>query len=399
MPVSNRAAVIDSLVTECGTPFYLLEWQPLVDRLATLEQALQGLPAFHLFSFKTCPVPALLQSWHRTRRGVEVVSEFELQGALRLRFQPADIVVNGVAKHRWLSAYSISGITVNFDSLLEVAELADLAAQNSWRIGLRFHPQAQRDPDDDRFPDQFGLDPSAAEQAVRLLRDRRLEVEVAHVHLGSNLSRSRLNRGLREIAELCLELGISPRVLDCGGGLPAGKSLPFGYRDTDPLTVEALATELRAVLSRLPSCREVWLENGRYLLAAAGTLIVRVRDVKDCDGIRFLICDGGRTNHALVSDWEPHELSTVPLRDGRLRPTVVCGPTCMAYDWLVRGSLSETISVGDLLAWHDAGAYHIPWETRFSHGLVPVVYVNEQGEARLVRRRESFSGYWDQWIQ
>jgi diaminopimelate decarboxylase len=198
---------------------------------------------------------------------------------------------------------------------------------------------------------------------------------------------------------LCWELGLSPSVFDCGGGLPAESILPNGYADPDPLTVDGLAAELRVVLSLLPSCREVWLENGRHLLAAAGTLIVSVRDIKDFDGIRFLICDGGRTNHALVSDWEPHRLSTVPMRNGAPRTTVVCGPTCMAYDWLFRGQLPDTISVGDCLLWHEAGAYHIPWETRFSHGLAPVIYVDERGMTRLVRQREPFNSFWDQWVQ
>ena len=32
--------------------------------------------------------------------------------------------------------------------------------------------------------------------------------------------------------------------------------------------------------------------------------------------VRYLICDGGRTNHALVSDWETHRLEVFPDRQG-----------------------------------------------------------------------------------
>jgi hypothetical protein len=44
----------------------------------------------------------------------------------------------------------------------------------------------------------------------------------------------------------------------------------------------------------------------------------------------------------------------------------------MAFDQLVRRQLPRSIRIGDRLIWFEAGAYHLPWETRFSHGLAEI---------------------------
>src|SRR5207237_1269198 len=80
----------------------------------------------------------------------------------------------------------------------------------------------------------------------------------------------------------------------------------------------------------------IWMENGRFITGRSAVLVVRVRDVKERPECRYLICDGGRTNHALVSDWEPHPLFVIPERNGRPVLTTVAGPTCMALDRTIR---------------------------------------------------------------
>ena len=98
----------------------------------------------------------------------------------------------------------------------------------------------------------------------------------------------------------------------------------------------------------------------------------------------------------LVSLWEHHSLLTFPRRTGPERLTTVNGPTCMAFDQLARRPLPAALCVGDKLLWLDAGAYHLPWETRFSHGLA-VVYWHEGEAMQCVRPAESFADWNQSW--
>jgi diaminopimelate decarboxylase len=125
------------------------------------------------------------------------------------------------------------------------------------------------------------------------------------------------------------------------------------------------------------------------LTRASACLAVSVIDAKCRAEGRYLICDGGRTNHALDADNGPHQVLTVPARDGLRVITTVCGPTCMTDDTLGRLPLPESVTAGDLVVWLDAGAYHLPWETRFSHGLCAVVWADESDRLFVARARET----------
>jgi diaminopimelate decarboxylase len=117
-------------------------------------------------------------------------------------------------------------------------------------------------------------------------------------------------------------------------------------------------------------------------------LAVRVLDVKDRRECRYVICDGGRTNHALAADDHPHVVKALAERGGPTRLTTVCGPTCMTDDRLGRFALPNNITVGDVLLWLDAGAYHLPWETRFSQGLCAIAWFGPDERLQIARPRE-----------
>ena len=220
-----------------------------------------------------------------------------------------------------------------------------------------------------------------------------------HFHLRTNVeSPAVYERAITEVAALCRAARFAPRILDCGGGWPPPQTRARdGRAFAADFDLAELAARYRRLLSRFPGLRELWLENGRWLTARSGVLAIRVVDVKQRRGLRQLICDGGRTNHALVSNWEQHELLTVPARRGPTCLTAVYGPTCMAFDQVACRRLPRAIRPGDGLVWLDAGAYHLPWETRFSHGLSAVLW-HEDNALRVARDAEDFTSWWKGWM-
>jgi hypothetical protein len=100
--------------------------------------------------------------------------------------------------------------------------------------------------------------------------------------------------------------------------------------------------------------------------------------------------------NALVSNWEQHRLEALEERLGEGVETVVHGPTCMAWDQIARQPLPSDLSPGDHLVWFEAGAYHLAWETRFSHGLAAVWWHDEKG-LQEARGADSFERWWGGW--
>lgn len=380
------------------TPFYLFAAGPVAAQVAELERLDVGRPVTQWFSAKTQPLPALLRWWERQGRPVEVVSEFELRLARAAGFAPGRILVNGPAKHRWLAGRRERGLRVNFDSLHELETLLPEAVRWGWDTGLRLHTAGEIDPENPAQSTQFGLRADEAARALERLRSAGLSPRILHFHLRTNLDDPGVLAGaLREAAALGRAHGWEPEVLDVGGGLPPPHGFTRGGRPlAKGLSPATYARTLRQGLAEFPGTREIWMEHGRFVCAGSGVLAVGVLDRKDWPEGCQLICDGGRTQHALVSTWERHDLWTLEPRRGRLLPTVVHGPTCMAFDQLGRHGLPGSVGPGDVLLWAEAGAYHLPWETRFSHGLAEVWWV-EDDTVRRVRRAESYAGYAGRW--
>ena len=395
-----RRLVRTALGHRVSTPFYVFAAAPIAaafDELRRVEQ-LVPVPTRHWLSCKTQPLLALLAWWRRQGRPIEVVSEFELLAARRAGFAPRDILVNGPAKHHWLPGHPLRGLRVNFDSRAELAALVPLARALDWSVGVRCLTDEEHDPEQPTAPTQFGLAPDEAVKALRWLRQAGLRLETLHFHLRTNVASAAVyGHALAEVAAVCRAAAFAPRHLDVGGGLP-----PPCVRDRQGQFLDArfdlaaLGRVYARGLDAFPGLRELWMENGRFVLARGGVLVTRVLEVKCRRGVRQLVCDGGRTLNALVSLWEQHGLFWLPARAGRRVETSVYGPTCMAFDQLARRPLPRSLRAGDHLIWLDAGAYHLPWETRFSHGLASVFWHDGKG-VTAVRMREDFVAWWGQW--
>lgn len=394
-----KRLVREALATDTPTPFYIFSAEPIAEALEELR-ALEPLavPVRHWLSCKTQPVAPLLRWWRRQGRPIEVVSEFEHRAARHEGFTTDDILINGPAKHRWLPRVAAPGLRVNFDSPGELKALLPLARRLRWRIGLRLRTSLEHDPENPTFPTQFGFEPAEAGAALRQLKRAGLAAETLHFHLRTNVANAAIyEQAIAEAHAFCQAANWWPQFLDCGGGLPPRHTLGHGGNE---FAAGFPQTEFRAALRRqLPrftGLRELWLENGRFVSARAGVLVVTVLDVKERAGLRQLICDGGRTLNALVSNWEEHGLFSVPERGGAPLLTAVHGPTCMAFDQLTRRPLPRGLRAGDRLVWLEAGAYHVPWETRFSHGLAAVFW-HETKRLTRVREAESFAQWWRAW--
>lgn len=382
--------LVPSALALSETPCFLFAWEPLAAQVECLDQAFAGLPVRHWWSFKTLPLSSAVEAWRRSGRPVEVVSESELRAVLDLGFDGGSILVNGPAKHAWLGRYPVPALRVNFDSVREIRSLGPMARRCGWRVGVRLSQAAE---DNFEFPgirSPFGFLGGEEELAARALRRARLEVGVIHFHLRTNVPEPRYYReAIDDAMARARRVGWNPAVLDIGGGFPPGRVCSRkGSRLDAGFSLGAMRAVVEQALGR-HELREVWMENGRWLVAPMAVLAVRVLEVKPdpARGARTLICDGGRTLQAMVATWERHALLPLKPRSGRRVASIVHGPTCMAFDNLGVHGLPSGVRVGDVLLWADAGAYQLSWETRFSHGWAGVVWT-EAGRFACVRPTE-----------
>src|SRR2546428_1008259 len=253
--------LVKRALVSCETPFYLFSIEPVREALAelkTLDDALdrdrevgrasvlaspaiggrrtsaklnqaspgaspqqQGTPIRHWLSCKTQPIRPLLQWWREQGLNIEVVSEFEFLAARAEGFPPDRILVNGPAKHHWLPRHAVRGLFVNFDSTAEARALMPLAKKLHWRVGVRCLTREEFDPEDPRYPTQFGLAPNEAITLLKRLMRAGVRLEIIHTHIRTNVaSAETYGRALQQMAEICRAAGFRPKYVDCGGGFP-----------------------------------------------------------------------------------------------------------------------------------------------------------------------------------
>jgi diaminopimelate decarboxylase/aspartate kinase len=143
------------------------------------------------------------------------------------------------------------------------------------------------------------------------------------------------------------------RVIDVGGGLGVPE-----HADQPGVDLVKLDTLLQAVRAEHPRL-EVWLEPGRYLVAAAGVLLARVTQLKQKGGVRFVGVATGMNSlirPALYGSY--HEIANLTrLEEPATELVNIVGPICESADVLGHDRLLPVTHEGDVLLIANAGAY------------------------------------------
>jgi diaminopimelate decarboxylase/aspartate kinase len=143
------------------------------------------------------------------------------------------------------------------------------------------------------------------------------------------------------------------RVIDVGGGLGVPER-----PDQAAVDLGRLDTLLQAVRAEHPNL-EVWLEPGRYFVAAAGVLLARVTQLKTKGDVRFVGVATGMNSlirPALYGSY--HEIANLSRLDEPATEVVnVVGPICESADVLGHDRLLPVTKEGDVLLIANAGAY------------------------------------------
>jgi len=188
------------------------------------------------------------------------------------------------------------------------------------------------------------------------------------------------------------ELGWTPAVIDLGGGLGV-RHVP---EENPPSIAEFVGTLLARLdaawsLHGLPEPRLV-LEPGRSLVGRAGVTLYRVGTVKrSADQTAWVTIDGGVSDNPRPGLYGARYSAAVAGRadaepDGWY---AVAGKHCESGDVLIGRVALAAPRRGDLLAVPATGAYTLGMASNYNGVPRPAAVLVADGEARVIRRRET----------
>lgn len=236
-------------------------------------------------------------------------------------------------------------------------------------------------------------------EALGVIRQHGLHLVGLHMHIGSGVDYSHLERVCGAMVSLVLGLGHDIEAFSTGGGL----SVPYrqGEEPIDPSHYYSLWDKARKQIEQgLGHAVRMEIEPGRFLVAESGVLVAEVRAAKHMGGNHFTLVDAGFNDlmrPAMYGSY--HEISRIGQQPaGEEHNTVIAGPLCESGDvftqrdgGFVEARLLPEAQIGDYLVFHGAGAYGASMSSNYnSRGHAVEVLVDGAG-SRLIRRRQTIA--------
>jgi diaminopimelate decarboxylase len=372
------------LASRHGTPLLVYCERTIRSQVQAYREAAPG--ALVVYGTKAFANVALLRLLAEEGAGADVSTLGELAFARAAGIPGERLVFHGNNKsEEELRAAAEAGSLVVLDAPGE-AEAA--AAAGVRRVLVRLTPGVEavthRSIRTAHEESKFGLAPDAAEQEIARAQELGLEVEGVHVHVGSQLGRvDESVLALERVLVFLERLRWRPRVLDLGGGL--------GVRHNRDEKLPSVADFVGPLAEQIPEGVSLILEPGRSLVGRAGVTLYRVGSVKESGGVTYAAIDGGMSDNPRPQLYGARYEALLANRAEELPSGVyrVAGKHCESGDVLIEAAELPEPRPGDLLAVPATGAYTLALGSTYNGVPRPAVVLVADGEARLIRARET----------
>ncbi len=382
------------LAREFGTPAYVVAEDDLRWRARAFLDALAARHADYdvLFASKAFPCTAVYRLLAEEGLACDVASGGELFLALRGGFDPARIYFHGNAKSVEELCYAVdAGVGhIVIDSLHELERLERVVAEAGRRqeVLIRITPGVAGDThhaiSTGQADSKFGFAPAAAREAIARIADApHLELVGLHFHIGSQLLAL---EPFRDAVRMLAALGDFP-VYNVGGGL----GVAYTSADRPPAIADYVDAIVSTLHDELGPDKRLLLEPGRAVVANSAVTLYTVETVKR-NVSTWVAVDGGMSDNlrpmlygskyeALVADR--------PLASGG-ELCKLAGKHCESGDVIVRDVWLSDPAPGDVIATPVTGAYGYSLANNYNAVPRPPVIFCQDGEARVVVRRETY---------
>ena len=379
---------VDSLSTPC----FVVNRAELRKNICGFQDALKTHWGNYILSYsvKTNPLPWLVAFAGNQGCYAEVVSDEEYDLALCTGHSESGIVFNGPIKSRgYLERALTSGALVNLESFREIDWIEEIAVSHAGiNVGLRVNVDLEAYCPGETVTGEaggrfgFSYETGHLKGVVeRLKRLSTVQINGLHLHF-TTISRS---LGVYEVlasfaVKIAREYDLDLAYIDLGGGFYGGGANVAAYGDYARAIARTLAVHFK------PEKTALIVEPGGALVCTPCDLIARVIDVNVTSKDRFVVTEASRLHLDHERKKTRYVTSLLANKTNSVSRQVVCGYTCLESDRLCVLENQVELSSGDVIIFHNAGAYSIGFIPTFFIKSIPTVYVQEDdGSFRLIR--------------
>lgn len=388
-----EADTLRTIASNVGTPTYAYVESIVRRQCERLRALVEGLPSRLLYAMKANANPALLRIIRDEGFGLDVVSPGELELALRVGFDPQDLLfsASGMANDEMQHAVD-AGVLPNIGSLSRLEAFGRMHSGQS--VCVRVNPMIGAGHHEHVVTagsaSKFGIPVSQMAEVMQCIRQYELNLVGLHQHIGSGVHNlTEYRAALDVLLDVARDIdGLA--FINVGGGLSTPQHPDDLDLDADAFR-EQVTRPLQRFTERYSGDLTIRLEPGRFLVAEAGVLLTQVHTHKKVGERTIAITDTGM-NHLIRPPLYDayHTVYNLSNPEGALQTYDVVGNICESGDVIAKGRSVQSIEEGDILAVLDAGAYGIAMASMYNLRPLPAeVLIRPDGTTETVRPRQS----------
>jgi diaminopimelate decarboxylase len=402
--------VVD-LVAEFGSPLYVYDEETIRCRAGQYVRGLGAVvpDSLVIYASKAFANAAVFRLLAEQGLGLDVVSGGEIVLAQRAGVPMERLYFHGNNKSaEELAVAADLGVgRYVVDNFHELGLLDELGQRLGTRVtallrvspGVEAHTHEYRKTGtlDSKFG--FPISTGQAETAVlQATRARGVRLVGLHAHVGSQIFELapylETIQIVLDFAKLMVERhGLDLQELSPGGGWGISYT-----EDDDPMDTEEVAQSVGEAVWKGAAERglrnpRVIIEPGRSIVGQAGVAVYTVGAIKAIPGVRkYVAVDGGMADNIRPAIYGALYGAVLASRagDGSSEVITLAGRYCESGDILIKDVDLPRLNAGDLVALPASGAYNLAMSSNYNMALRPAAVMVGDGQARLIRRRESY---------
>ena len=374
-------------------PVYVYDAAKIKAQYSRLTQAFSGVKHLRLhYATKALNTISILKYIQQLGAGLDTVSIQEVQLGLRAGFDPSTIIYtpNGVSLSE-IESVAKMGVQINIDNLSILEQFGSKYPDIAVCIRINPHVMAGGNSNISvgHIDSKFGISIHQIPHLLRITQNTHMRINGIHMHTGS------------DILDIDVFLHATEILFETAKNFPTLEFIDFGSGFKVPYTLGDIETNIEELGEKLSEKFNSFCENygreltlafepGKFLVSQAGYFLTKVNVVKQTTSTVFAQVDSG-FNHLIrpMLYGSHHEIVNISNPAGRERFYSVVGYICETDTFGSNRKIAE-ISEGDILAFHNAGAYCNTMASNYNSRYRPaeVLWIND--EAHVIRARENF---------
>ena len=387
---------IEQLRKEYGNAFYLLDSEQYRNNFIELRETFRKIyPNFNIaYSYKTNYTPKFCKIVNELGGYAEVVSEMELEIALRVGVKPNRIIWNGPIKNpKKLEEFLVAGGTDNIDSVEELEVVKNIAERHpdkTLNLGIRCNYEVN-----DGVVSRFGFDVDS-EGFKKVLAFVTSTPNVHFINFQCHFAKRQIEywpARAKGMVELIDRLGIIPERIDIGGGLfgKMADSLKAQFTNEIPdyqAYAEAAARVFAEYFADKDVKPELLIEPGSAVVGDCMKFVGTVKTIKNIRGKWFATILGSQKNISMTGINPPMEVIAMGGEQKEYENMDIVGFTCIEGDVLYH-NYNGKLAHEDAIVISNCGSYSLVMKPPFILPNFPVLDISEE-KTVVIKRGEVF---------